>query len=78
MIKAVVERHGMKPLVILGLSRRNVDLLTIGQPIHVHGDELGVNADIVIHFGETEDAMRGELFAALGRPGVDIDRRKSS
>lgn len=76
MIKAVIDRDGKPPLVILGLSRRNVELLTIGKPIKVDGAELGLNANIVIQFGETEEDMRAELFGVLGPARVDIDRRR--
>lgn len=60
-------------LVLLGLSRVNVERLMAGQPIRVHGDDPAIGlpgVTIVLMYGETEDAIEAELRAA----GVVNDR----
>jgi hypothetical protein len=49
-------------LVLLGLSRRNVELLTAGKPIDIDGARVGLpGIRIAIMFGETEQDMLVEL-----------------
>lgn len=52
-------------LVILGLSRRNVELLQEGKPIAFDGAEVGLGGTrVLIMFGETEDEIARELAQA--------------
>ena len=50
-------------VIVLGVSRGNVERLMAGKPIHVTGESVGVPeiASILIFFGETEAAMEAEL-----------------
>ncbi len=52
-------------VVILGLSRANVEKLTAGQPIRVcrqtHGEAIPAGWEIVILFGETEQSLFDDL-----------------
>ena len=65
MIKALATR-GKRKIVMLGLSRRNCELLLAGKPIHIHLSELGVTGpEVVLCAGETEEAIVEE-FQALG------------
>jgi hypothetical protein len=48
--------------LVLGLSRRNLELLQAGKPIRFNLSEINLPpADVVIFFGETEQAMMEEL-----------------
>jgi|HubBroStandDraft_1064217.scaffolds.fasta_scaffold66369_3 hypothetical protein len=48
--------------LVLGLSRRNLELLQAGKPIRFNMRELNLPpADVVIFFGETEEAMMEDL-----------------
>lgn len=62
MIKFTGDRDG-KTLVGLGISEGNVAKLKEGKPILVHLDEMipGINMDILIFYGDTEQAMYQEL-----------------
>lgn len=54
-------------LVLLGLSRGNVERMMAGDPIRVHGDDPAIGlpgVTIVLMYGETEDAITAELRAA--------------
>lgn len=55
-------------ILLLGLSRGNLERLTQGQPIRLsretHGDGIPANWKILILFGETEEDMRTMLEAA--------------
>jgi hypothetical protein len=64
MIKLSATKGDGGKVLFLGLSRRNIELLTAGRPIRVIGKEVGCDHDIFIHFGETEAAMVKELIAA--------------
>lgn len=39
--------------ILLGIDENNVKALKEGDPIHIHGFELGLTYDIVIMYGET-------------------------
>lgn len=58
-------------LVGLGLSERNVGELKNGNPIVVHGEELGVPFDVMIFYGVTEAAMQEKLQEFIG-PDTDV------
>lgn len=71
MIKAVATGADGVPLLILGLSRRNTELLLEGKPISV--DMLGITglkAKILIIAGETEEALTEQL-----KPFITADTR---
>jgi hypothetical protein len=59
-----------KPLVFLGLSRRNTELLLAGKPIVVRLRDLHADLpelDVVLLGGETEDDIAEDLRAMGGR-----------
>jgi len=47
----------------LGLSAGNLKRLPNDEPIWVHGEELGIDFDIIIFAGETEESMADDLRA---------------
>lgn len=48
--------------LVIGLSRRNLELLQSGKPIRFNLSDLNLPAgEVVIFFGETEQAMMEEL-----------------
>ena len=62
MIKATGTNKQGREVIILGLSEMNFTKLRQGMPIHIFGEELGpAQRDIVIFWGQTEDAMATEL-----------------
>ena len=67
MIVANGTGRGGKPLILIGLSKMNMDKLLAGQPIR--REEESLPADIIILGGETEDVILHELAAA----GISID-----
>jgi len=74
-----------KELLILGLSRANIERMTSGKPVHVkeatHGEGIPDGWEIVIMFGETEQEMQKQ-FVEAGMIGpetkVNIDPRLAS
>lgn len=55
---------GTRAIYGLGLSRENVDRLAKGQPISLNlADQGGPDLDLVICFGDTEEALFRELQA---------------
>ncbi len=54
------------PLIGLGLSQENMDRMTAGQPVHVKLEELGLEGDIVIFYGKTEDELQRTLQTLIG------------
>jgi hypothetical protein len=56
------------PLIGLGLSRANINLLLEGKPIRIYQKDVDPKADpnaqIAIMFGETEETLFNELKAA--------------
>lgn len=68
------DKKKRRAILCLGLSDENVRLLKEGRPILVNLDEMGIkishngrpyNGDIIIHHGETEEAIL-EQFKAAG------------
>lgn len=55
--------------LILGLSWENVERLKQGRPIRFDGRPIGFKADVLICYGETEDAIAQEILAASGVRG---------
>lgn len=68
MIKAILARGRGRSLVFLGLSEMNVVRLREGQPIYIDGRELGLDHDIAIHYGPTEEQIEAELTEKIGQP----------
>ncbi|HWE97573.1 MAG TPA: hypothetical protein VG269_26695 [Tepidisphaeraceae bacterium] len=62
MIKAIGTK-GNQTLVLLGLSRRNCELLLEGKPIHVDVEKLvpGLRVSVLLIAGETELAITKEM-----------------
>lgn len=77
MIKARGEKDG-RPVLLLGLSRANVERLQADQPIVISADELeamGLPAvEVVILAGETEATIAAQLGALPLQPEVDGQR----
>ena len=62
MIKATGRTGDGDVLLLLGLSRLNTERLLAGQPIRVHGTDVGLpGLQVVIIGGETEGTMRTEM-----------------
>lgn len=82
MIKFVADnKDGRRKILGLGLTAKNVEALKAGRPIHIHSEELGLpwNADIVLFYGETEQALTEELQELIG-PETDfrdLSKRRS-
>jgi len=67
MIKATGgSEDGKRRFVLLGLSEMNIGKLREGKPIHIFGSELGIAHDIIIMWGQTEDAMAEEITKHFG------------
>lgn len=65
MIKAFGRTSDGRPLLILGLSRANMERLLDNQPIRFAADPLGVVCEVLILGGETENDIAEDL-RALG------------
>lgn len=66
MLKATAEGDE-GPVVMLGLSRGNVERLISNEPIVVAaGGDLGLNKRIVIFYGESEQKMLNAIRPAIG------------
>lgn len=63
MIKASGRRADGKPIIVLGLSARNVENLRDNKPILIHLEELGLEGDVIVLYGNTEDDIREDLRA---------------
>ncbi len=69
MLRAVTRNEESdRPTLVMGLSAENVRRLQAGKPISFDARELGIDCNIVIFAGETEDAMAAELETAFGPP----------
>lgn len=76
MIKAAAQLADGTPLLIIGLSRGNCDLLLVDRPITIDVGEMyrtgGAKAGlphrlvVMVVGGETEDAIANELLAKVG------------
>jgi len=71
-----IARAGTGKLLLIGLSRGNVERLLGGQPIRirreVHGKAVPEDWEIVLFFGETEQAMADDL-RAVGAIQLDTE-----
>ena len=63
-------------IIILGLTKRNVEKLIAGQPVHVrnevHGKGIPPGWEIIIAYGETEKALFESMKPAIG-PDTKIE-----
>lgn len=78
MIKALAHRNG-RPLLILGLSRKNCKHLLRGEPIHIASEEVDIpyGMDIVIMGGNTEQSIADEILKnAAGVDEIRDERNK--
>ena len=57
MIKFILQGDTGKKVIGLGLSEENVARLKKDKPILVKGQDLGVEHDIVVLYGETEESI---------------------
>ena len=73
MIKAVREMNG-RPLLILGLSGENMTRLMADEPIKFDARQLGLDIEVLIVGGRTEDAILQQL-RQVGLIGPDTQRR---
>lgn len=60
MIKAK-GRHKGRDVIVLGLSEGNIVRLREGKPIHIFREEMNIPFDVIIMWGETEEAMSKQL-----------------
>lgn len=66
MIKMGGKGNG-RDMILLGLSEGNLMRLREKKPIVIHGEEIGWGKrDIIICWGETEDALAKELGSLIG------------
>ena len=77
MIKFVADCNG-RTLIGLGLSAGNIQRLREGKPIHVHLEEMNLpwKAEIMILFGETEQAIADELREFIG-PQTVVNKERN-
>jgi hypothetical protein len=67
-----------RPLLMLGLSHANLAKLEQGQPIHVDGTEMGIDIDVLLWAGETDESLGMQLEQHhLVPPGTVPHRLKS-
>lgn len=65
MIKARGTKSDGTPIILLGLSERNLELLRQGRPISFDcAKDLGLQLSILVVYGKTEDAIRSELVSS--------------
>lgn len=67
---------GRRKFVILGLSEGNLARLREKKPIIVHAEEMGIDYDIIVCWGQTEEALAGELEGLIGPETVVRDHRQ--
>ena len=66
-----------KETLILGLSYINVINLIQGKPISRDLREAGIEADLMIIVGKSEDSLMDVLKTALGEPASVTDHRET-
>jgi hypothetical protein len=67
MLKVVMGGEGGKRLLLLGLTRENVDRLMTGMPVLVDGQELGLgDFKVGIHYGVDQEALIAEIENNMG------------
>lgn len=77
MIRWSAKQANGRILVGLGLEEENVKRLHDGKPIMIDGTELGIEADIFIHYGQDKKALIAEMKnAGISLPDVvEMDLR---
>lgn len=77
MIKMSGTSHdGRRRMVLIGLSEGNLMRLREKKPIIINGEEFGwPEQDIIICWGETEDALAEELRGMIGPETRQSDHR---
>ncbi len=67
MIRFTAKKDNGGTIYVLGLSKRNLELLQEGKPIHVLGADFGLGQDdeLVVYYGDSEEQMVHDL-KALG------------
>lgn len=75
MLKALARGSDGRPMMILGLSRRNTELLLEGKPILVDTSNYGIpgGPHIVLLGGETEETIQAEMAQHLKLPDPTPD-----
>jgi hypothetical protein len=75
MLKALAKGSDGRPIMILGLSRRNTELLLEGKPIMVDTSNFGIPGGpcIVLLGGETEQAIQAEMAKHMKLPEPTLD-----
>lgn len=76
MVKFTADLSG-RTLIGLGLSAANIERLREGKPIHINLEELNLpwHGEIMIMFGETEQAIADELQEFIG-PETVVNRER--
>ena len=74
MIKAVGTTPEGHPMILLGLSAKNIEKLKEGKPILVELSELGLKGKVAIVYGETEDLLARDLEREFSISGK-VDKR---
>ena len=79
MIKAIAKTPDGEAIVVLGLSRKNCDLLLQGRPIVVRSSDINPERrrvkEILLMAGETEEAIKVELEEFISEKTIVHDRR---
>jgi hypothetical protein len=70
MIKAAFTGKDGKRTIILGLSDGNITKLKAGQPIPIDLTTFGLSGELLIMYGETEQAIVDELSEFVDLPPV--------
>jgi len=68
MIKASLKTDKGRPVVLLGLSERNLELLRKGKPILVDLLPFGMDGQVILTYGKTEDDITRELAKTFKLP----------
>jgi len=68
MIKASLKTDRGRPVVLLGLSERNLELLRKGKPILVDLLPFGMDGQVILTYGKTEDDITRELAKTFKLP----------
>jgi hypothetical protein len=72
MIRMVFQLSGQDRIFFFGLSKRNLELLQQGKPIFFDGRSMNLKGCVVIHFGETEQAILDEAKTRWGLEMPDV------
>lgn len=72
MIKAIVQSNGGVKIVVLGVTRENIDRMLDNKPVRLNFSQLGLPPQtVVIIAGETEMDIMEDLRALGAEPFVD-------